>query len=136
MLTSSTPVEVPVERKYRVPRALAARAKKDRAVVDRAEQLDPHVDLRSVAQAPRTQLYVFVRVAIGAKRPVVVHAACHICPMTAHNFAVSGLLKIENVERLRRASDDVGSLLRSLRHAPSLEVSGDSPKRGYIGAGG
>jgi hypothetical protein len=56
--------------------------------------------------------------------------------MTAHDFAASGLLKIENVKSLRGASDDVGSLLSRLGQAPSLEEGGDSAKRGYMGAGG
>jgi len=56
--------------------------------------------------------------------------------MTSHDFAVSGLLKIENVKSLRRASNHVGNLLSGLRQGPSLEEGGDSAERSYIGAGG
>lgn|SRR6516162_7251891 len=79
---------------------------------------------------------MFVPFAIRAQRPIVINTAYHIRPMTGHDLAVSGLLKIENVKSIRWAADDFGRLLGLLRQANSFEERGDAAKRGDIGACG
>ncbi len=108
-------VEVAVERICNVPCAFAdsrhgqfalgeerffaaGGAEEDRAVVGGAQQIDVHIHFGGVVQSARTQLHVLKRFAVGAQRAVVIHAAGHVGPMALQDFAVRGLLEIENVE--------------------------------------
>jgi hypothetical protein len=87
-------------------------------------------------QTARTQFHVFETFAIGVERAVIVNSARHVRPMTLHDFAVGGLLEIENIECTGRAGDYVGSFLRALCEAVSLKERGHSAKRRDVGAGG
>ena len=91
------------------------RAEEYRAVEDGAKELDTHIDFRGISQATRTELHVFVAIAIRAKCRVVVNTADHVRPMSRRNLAVCGFLEIENVEGVTRTGNDVGSLLGVLR---------------------
>ena len=56
--------------------------------------------------------------------------------MAGLDLAVSGLLEIEDVERLRRVGDDFGSCAGVLGQAAPLEECGYSAKRSDVRAGG
>ena len=127
-----------------MPRALAARAtanspsgkndfsppvghSENRAVVDRAEQIDAHVDFGGVAQTARAQFDVLEPFAIGAQRAVVVDAAGHVGPMAGHHLAVRGFLEIEDVEGLGRDRNDVGSRRRRSARSRSSSRKAATP---------
>src|SRR6266550_3085523 len=86
-------------------------------------------------QAARAQFDVLERFAVGAKSAVIVDATRHVRPVSLYDSAVSGFLKIKDVQRLGRVGNDVGSSRRVLGQHISLEVSGDSPERSDVGAG-
>ena len=114
----------------------ARRAGENRAVISGAEQIDAHVHFGGVVQAARAQLDVLESVAIGAQRGIVIHATGHVGPVAGLDLAASGLLEIEDVERLRRIGDHLGSFPGVLSQAAALEEGGHAAKRSHVGAGG
>ena len=115
----------------------ARRAGENRAVVRRAKKLDVHVHFRRVAQPAGPQLDVPESITIGAQRGIVIHAARHVRPMPRLHLAMSGLLEIEDVQRLRGAPNNLGCGAPVLRQgkAASLQKRAYTAKSGDVRAG-
>ena len=146
-MTSSTPVEVTVERICRWPLALrssgnrdfpfrmegslrAERTKNDGAVELLAEQFDTQVDFADVDHSARPQLVVRIGRAICPECVFSVHAADQVAPMGRRYIPVRHGLEIEHVQRVAGASDQTvaggwaGVCAKDLLKYPSPAYSG------------
>ena len=121
-MTSSTPVEVTVERICKWPLGLcssgngdfpfrmkgslrAERAKNNGAVELLAEQLHTQVDFADVDHSAGLQLVMRKGRAVCLERVFSVHAADQIAPMGRRYVPLRHRLEIKHIQRIARASD-------------------------------
>ena len=77
------------------------------AITKRAENVDAHVDLADVDQAPRPQLEFQEAFAVGAQRDFIVDARGHVAEMRRRNVLPRHRLEIEHVDGFLRVLDDL-----------------------------
>ena len=109
------------------------------------KNLDPHVHLGGIAQAPRTQLDLAKTIAVGEQCGVIIGTARHVRPMALMHLGARRGLKVEHRQRLFRAfnhahavAHDAGKTAGAdvLGNTVVLQESRNATHRSHVRAGG
>src|SRR5882757_502391 len=87
-------------------------AENDGTVEPRPQQLDAHIDLADIDQAPRVQLVARICITVGPERFFSINAAGQVAPVSRRNIPARDSLEVEDVQRIAGAIDGAIDVLQ------------------------